>query len=120
MFDKVRDDETAVKESEQKIAKAGEELQKLKQRVATERDSLETDVGRLEQELEKAEQKLPADVSQDYDRIVKAHGEDALAPVDGETCGGCFQTLRPQMLNELALGKVVFCRACGRILYVPA
>jgi predicted nucleic acid-binding Zn-ribbon protein len=119
LFDKVRDDETAVKESEQKIAKAQEELQKVKHRVATERDSLETDIGRLEQDLVKAEQELPGEVEQDYDRIVKAHGEDALAPVDGETCGGCFQTLRAQMLNELALGKIVFCRACGRILYLP-
>ena len=119
LFDKVREHESAVKESGQKVAKATEENQKLKQRVATERDSLETDIGRLEKELEKAEQELPADIRQDYDRIVKAHGEDALAPVDGETCGGCFQTLRAQMMNELALGKVVFCRACGRILYLP-
>ena len=119
LFDKVREHESAVKESGQKVAKATEENQKLKQRVATERDSLETDIGRLEHELEKAEQELPADIRQDYDRIVKAHGEDALAPVDGETCGGCFQTLRAQMMNELALGKVVFCRACGRILYLP-
>lgn len=119
LFDKVHEYEVAVKESEQKVAKTKEELEKLKQRVATERDSLETDIGRLEQELVKAEEALPRDVRQDYDRVVKAHGEDALAPVDGETCGGCFQTLRAQMLNELALGKVVFCRACGRILYVP-
>lgn len=119
LFDKVRDDEVAVKEAEQKVNKSKEELEKLKQRVAAERDSLETDIGRLEQDLVKAEVALPADVRQDYDRVIKAHGEDALAPVDGETCGGCFQTLRAQMLNELALGKVVFCRACGRILYMP-
>jgi predicted nucleic acid-binding Zn-ribbon protein len=72
----------------------------------------------LEKQLAEAEANVPVEIRADYQRIVRALGPDALAPVEGETCGGCFQTLRPQMLNELALGKVVFCQ-CGRILYTP-
>ena len=46
-------------------------------------------------------------------------GEDALAAVEAECCGGCSQTLTVQMLNLLKLDKAVFCMSCGRMLYLP-
>jgi predicted nucleic acid-binding Zn-ribbon protein len=51
--------------------------------------------------------------------MAKVHGEDALAPLDDEVCGGCFQRCTPQMINELSLSKIVFCKNCGCILYLP-
>ena len=46
-------------------------------------------------------------------------GAEALAPVEGECCGGCSQTLTPQTINALRLDKPVFCKSCGRLLYLP-
>ncbi|HIN94176.1 MAG TPA: hypothetical protein EYN03_00900 [Planctomycetes bacterium] len=58
------------------------------------------------------------DLRTDYKRIASAMGEDALAPVDDDVCGGCFQTLTPQTINELLMAKPVFCKSCGRLLYM--
>ena len=47
------------------------------------------------------------------------HGEGALAAVEGEVCGGCYHKLTPQTMNELKMSKVVFCKSCGCMLYLP-
>jgi predicted nucleic acid-binding Zn-ribbon protein len=118
LFDKVNAGQRLVKEAEGKVAQGKEDLKKLEVKVASQKESLIVDIQRLEQQLAEAEANVPTEIREDYKRVVRALGPDALAPVEGETCGGCFQTLRPQMLNELALGKAVFC-PCGRILYTP-
>ena len=56
---------------------------------------------------------------QDFQRIVKSRLDQALAPMEGGCCGGCFQQTTPQMLNELKLEKFVLCKSCGCILYLP-
>ena len=99
--------------------KAGQELEKLKVRVNEERKSLELDLARLTGELKDTEATLPAEFKVDYDRIVKARGEETLAQVDGNSCGGCYQMITSQMLNELHLSRPVFCKSCGRLLYFP-
>ena len=38
----------------------------------------------------------------------------------GEACGGCFHTIAPQRLIEVASGKkLVICEHCGRIIVNP-
>jgi predicted nucleic acid-binding Zn-ribbon protein len=37
----------------------------------------------------------------------------------GEFCGGCFQQVTPNMTSQLRLSKAVFCKSCGRLLYLP-
>jgi predicted nucleic acid-binding Zn-ribbon protein len=76
-------------------------------------------VARLTTELAKAEASLPADFKIDYDRIIKGRGEQGLAPLDGEYCGGCYTMVTTQMLNDIRLLKPVFCKSCGCILYQP-
>ena len=117
-FDKVEEGNQAVQAAEADVAKGEDELAKLKTKVESQKDSLIADVQRLEGQLAEAEAGVPEEIRVDYDRVVKARGQDALAPLEGETCGGCYTNLRPQMLNELALGRIVFC-TCGRILYMP-
>ena len=46
-------------------------------------------------------------------------GEDALAAVEDSTCIGCYTTITTQMMNELLTNKPVFCKSCGRMLYLP-
>ncbi len=104
---------------ETKLEHTKNEFQKTRDRVEGERETLEAEVARVTVELQQTETALPAEVKQEYHRIVKARGEEALAPVDGETCGSCFQLLTPQTMNELALSRVVFCKSCGCLLYLP-
>lgn len=109
----------AIAAAEEKLAQAKTELAATKAQVDQERAIIEGDVARLEAELSKAETAIPADFRGDYERVVRAKGSDALAEVHGDACGGCYQQLTPNMLATLSMGRPVFCRSCGRLLYLP-
>jgi predicted nucleic acid-binding Zn-ribbon protein len=94
-------------------------LDEAKARVAAETGRLEGEVARVRAELETVERDLPDDVRDKYLRIVKQKGADGMAPLDGQSCGGCFQQITGNMVSDLMLGKVAICRSCGRLLYVP-
>ncbi len=119
LFDKVEQLEAVVKEKLQDLEKGKAELQKLTDKVENERGSLEADVARLDAERKELEATLPGDVRQDFDRIVGTRGEDGLACVEGEFCGHCNQMINPQMFNEMLLEKMVLCKSCGAVLYLP-
>lgn len=119
LLEKVDELQVKVGETEAASKKAEEEIAKLKQRVDGERDTLENEMARLGNDLAKAEALLPVDLKADYDRVVGNRGEEALAPLDGEYCGSCFQIVTPQMINELTMAKPVFCKSCGCLLYLP-
>jgi len=108
-----------IPESEGRVAKAKEELGKIQQQIRAEEESLRADIKRLEKELAEAETALPEDFRAMYQRVVKAKGEDAMAVVEGGSCGGCFQQLTTNMHNEINMGRVVLCKSCGRVLYLP-
>ena len=112
-------DEQANRVLEENLKRSENELATIRQRVADEQHVLEQELARVTANLEKAEAALPADFRVEYQRIAKARGEGALAPVEGDVCGGCFQTLTTQMQNELRMERPVFCKSCGCLLYLP-
>jgi predicted nucleic acid-binding Zn-ribbon protein len=118
-FDKIEREEELVAQAVAQYEKATADLAQLRGRVSSERGGLESELARVEQELNRAENALPSDFKQDYKRMVRARGEDALAPVDGETCESCNQIITPQMYDQLRCGKLVFCKSCGCVLYLP-
>jgi hypothetical protein len=71
------------------------------------------------EQLKEIETTLPDDMRQQYDRLVKARGEDALAVVENRTCTACHTEITAQQTNELLSGRLVYCKSCGRILYLP-
>ncbi|MGC4006943.1 MAG: hypothetical protein QM811_28975 [Pirellulales bacterium] len=80
---------------------------------------MQSEFNRVDAELKAAESTLPEEIRDVYQRIVASKGADALAAVDNGSCGGCFQSQTANMLADLAQGKTVFCRSCGRLLYLP-
>lgn len=102
---------------ETEAAAARTALAETKRRVAEERGGLDAEVARIAADLERAEQDLPADSRESYRRIVKSKGADAMAMLEGESCGGCNQQLPANAVAELVTGRVVPCRGCGRLLY---
>ncbi len=104
---------------EEQLGQANAELNKSKERVAAEQTKLESELSRVLDELEKAEVGISGDFKRDYDRIITAKGEDGLAQVEGEICGGCYQMLTSQTMNELYMGRPIFCKSCGRLIYLP-
>ena len=78
---------------------------------------LREDLARVEAERAEAEGLIPASARADYERLIGARGEEALAPVEGGTCGGCYQTLTTQLLSRIMLSQLVRCPSCNAFLY---
>ena len=108
-----------VKEAEAALAKVRQEGEKIQRSVQEEEPVIRGDTTRLETELRDCESALPGDLREAYKRVVRAKGEDALAPVNGEFCGGCNQHIPLNMVNALMLSRPIFCKSCGRLLYMP-
>lgn len=118
-LEKVDECQVVIGQAQEKIAKGKAELAKLQQTLRDQAGMMQTDVVRLEAELIEAEKVLPADFRDAYQRVVKSKGSDAMAQVDGESCGGCFQQLTANTMNSLSLSRAIFCQSCGRLLYLP-
>jgi predicted nucleic acid-binding Zn-ribbon protein len=118
-LEKVDQLKLGITEAEQALTKTKEELTKAEQAVKSQEETLSSERRRVEANLKEAEQSLPADFRDAYYRVVNAKGQDAMAPVEGESCGGCYQQLTTNMINDLLMSRVVFCRICGRLLYLP-
>jgi predicted nucleic acid-binding Zn-ribbon protein len=65
------------------------------------------------------EAKIPPVVRGQYDRLVKAHGADAFAAVENQTCTHCRVGITTQGLADLRQGnEFICCRNCGRAQYL--
>lgn len=110
--------QAATKLAEQNLAKTKEDMGKVRGRIDAQQQGLETELARVTGELKAAEELLSGDFKDNYMRLSRSMGEDALAPAEGGCCGGCSQTFTTQTLNLLKLDKPVFCKSCGRMLYL--
>jgi predicted nucleic acid-binding Zn-ribbon protein len=94
--------------------------------VATVRDEIEAHAAEQRNQLQEletaiieAEDVIPVDHREQYRRVVKRHGADALAFLESEACSGCYVSVTAQMKNELINGVTLcFCKTCGRVLYL--
>jgi len=77
---------------------------------------------RLQGIREACAQKIDARTMSAYDRIrASVHNHLAVVSVyDGDACGGCFNTITPQRLVDIASNKkLIICEHCGRIIVNP-
>ena len=116
---KIDDHSPLVEQANAVLAEGQAEFAKISEEVAAQLKTIDADINRATAELAEAESALPADFREAYIRSVRSRGSDAMAEVDGEFCGGCFQQLTPNALNELLMQRVVICGGCGRFLYIP-
>jgi uncharacterized protein len=117
-MEKLDQQKAVIPESESRVVKAKDELTKAQQQVRAEEEMLRGDIKRLEGQLQETEAGLPDDFRDMYLRIVKAKGPDGMAPIDNGNCGGCYQQLTINVVNEINMGRVVLCKSCGRVLYL--
>jgi len=109
----------AVPVADAEIEAARKLLAEAEAKMRAEVGDLEAEVARVRADLQIAEKELASDVREKYDRVVKQKGADAMSAIDGQSCGGCFQQLTGNMVSDLMLGRVITCRTCGRLLYMP-
>jgi predicted nucleic acid-binding Zn-ribbon protein len=105
------------------MAKAKADADRLDKDVAQHGPLVRADLDRVEAELRECEAALPEEIRGAYERLVRQRGEDALAPIEeiaGEmSCGGCNQQVPLNLYNFMTLNRPIFCKSCGRMLYIP-
>lgn len=111
--------EANVKAAEAELAKQESDQKARVKEIESSLVTLREDLQRVESELESSEKEIPSAAIKDYRRMTEAKGEEALAPVDGESCGGCFQTLTTQYIDWLRMSMLVRCPNCNAYLYFP-
>lgn len=118
-LEKVDQLEAKLAEAIKAVATAEADQAKIEAEVEKESGGLETDIARVMVLLEGVEKDIPPEVREDYKRVVKVRGEEALASVVNNYCTQCNVQLRIQTISDLKLGKPVFCSSCGAFLYIP-
>ena len=108
-----------IAEAEAASAAARQRAAEVRAQVAQQEPLLTADITRLEAELQQTEATLPAEIRESYRRVVRQRGEDALAVVENQCCGGCNQQVPLNVCGQIIMGQPVFCRTCGRLLYMP-
>ena len=107
------------KQLETELAKQQADQEARVEEVTSRVEELKQELARVEAELEESEKEIPAEARIDYKRLIGAKGEDALAPVDGQSCGGCFQTLTTNDIDRLQMSMLIRCPNCNAFLYFP-
>jgi predicted nucleic acid-binding Zn-ribbon protein len=106
-------------QAEATLAAAKQKAEQVRVEVAQQGPKLQAEVEKFEAELRQTEEILPGDILELYQRIVRQKGEDALALVENQFCGGCNQQIPLNMLGQIMLGQPISCKTCGRLLYLP-
>ncbi|MCA9137987.1 MAG: hypothetical protein KDB00_14545 [Planctomycetales bacterium] len=106
----------AEKELAEKTAEQKTRLKDVDARMEVVREGLE----HVRSELEKCEAQVPIAVRSEYKRLTLLRGDEALAPIEDGSCGGCNQTLTTQMVDRVRLGFLTDCPACSAWLYNQA
>jgi predicted nucleic acid-binding Zn-ribbon protein len=118
-LEKIETQQKVVATADATLAKGREEAAKVAAQVTSERETFESELGRVSAELKALEETLPPSFQDDYKRAIHGRGEDGMAPLEGDACGGCYQNVTPQVFHHVASGKAAFCKNCGRLLYLP-
>ncbi len=119
-LEKVDGAQIAIKKLEEEIVHAKAEETRVAAEIAAAMPGHESRQAELNAAIASAETRLPEEIRIPYRRLVQAYGAAALAHVDGTTCTSCYVSLPPQMVMQVRSGQTMFCKTCGRLLYMRA
>ena len=128
--------EKHINETKERIFEKKNELEVVKEKIAVRTDDLKAkkeELATIVEATSQEEDKLRADrdacAAKIDDRTMSAYDhirqscKNHLAVVsvfNGDSCGGCFNTIAPQRLIDIAANKkMIVCEYCGRILVNP-
>ena len=96
---------------------AADRMQDVSSAVRNAKAGLRQQAEELTVRIGQARKIIPEKMKVAYQRLVQAHGAEALAGVDQTACLACYAMVSPQERVQLNTGKVILCRNCGRIMY---
>lgn len=128
--------EKNIGEAKERIADKKADLEVIKERIAVRNDDLAAkkeelasivestakDEAVLQTKREACAAKIDARTMSAYDRIRQSCNNHlaVVSVYNGNSCGGCFNTIAPQKLIDIASNKkLIICEYCGRILVNP-
>ena len=106
----------------EKIAVRNDDLAAKKQELETIVESTSKEEARLRANRDACAAKIDARTMSAYDRIRQSCNNHlaVVSVFNGDSCGGCFNTIAPQRLIDIASNKkMIICEHCGRILVNP-
>jgi len=128
--------EKNIAETKERIFDKKNELEVIKEKIAVRTDDLKAKREELstivestakEEEVLRANReacaaKIDARTMSAYDHIRKSSNNHlaVVSVFNGDSCGGCFNTIAPQRLIDIASNKkMIICEYCGRIIVNP-
>lgn len=106
---------------EAETKKVVEAYNKLKAEFDEKAEGFQSQLAELEAAIAESEGIIPDEDRERYMRSVKGRGADAFSAVDRAhpSCSGCYVSVTHQGVNELMIARtLVFCKTCGRIMYL--
>ena len=119
---KIAECKDAIEDIKDRIAIRTEDLQAKKEELAGIVESTAKEEAALREGREACAAKIDARTMSAYERIrASVHNHLAVVTVyNGNACGGCFNTIIPQRLVDIASNrKLIICEHCGRIIVSP-
>ncbi len=107
---------------QERIAVCEDDLNAKKVELETIVESTSKEEKVLQEKRDECASKIDERTMNAYERIRKSvHNHLAVVPVfNGDSCGGCFNTVTPQRLIDVAAcNKLIICEHCGRIIVNP-
>lgn len=119
---KIAENKAAMEEIEQKIDVRNEDLRIKKEELDNIAKTTAAEESTLKTKRDALAEKIDERTMSAYERIrASVHNHLAVVSVFNENaCGGCFNTIIPQRLIDIAsMKKLVICEHCGRIVVSP-
>ena len=120
--ERILEKKTELETVKEKIAVKTEDLKAKKEELSTIVEATSKEEEKLRANREACAAKIDARTMSAYDRI-RQSCNNHLAVVslfNNDSCGGCFNTIAPQRLIDIASNrKMIICEYCGRILVNP-
>jgi len=107
----------AIPAVEKKWADAQAAFAEFQRQAADRLEMLKGDKAASEALLAKVEEGIPDDIRTRYEKLVKAHGPEAMAAVKGKSCQACRTDMTDQKVIELRRGEFMQCPTCGKMLF---
>ena len=120
--ERIFDKKNEIEVIKEKIAVRTDDLKAKKEELSTIVESTAKEEERLRANREECAAKIDARTMSAYDHIRQSCNNHlaVVSVFNGDSCGGCFNTIAPQRLIDIASNrKMIVCEYCGRILVNP-
>ena len=120
--ERILDKKTELEVVKEKIAVRNEDLRAKNEELSTIVESTAKEEEALRANRDACAAKIDARTMSAYDRIRQSCNNHlaVVSVFNADSCGGCFNTIAPQRLIDIASNrKVIICEYCGRILVNP-